>query len=186
MTDEIEIVEDELAALKRQADLMGMNYHPNIGLDTLKARVTEALTKAADEAADEAPVTVAVAETEAQRRYRKKKEALALVRVRITCMNPLKKEWAGEYFTSGNSLIGTVTKLVPFNTEWHVPRIVLNMIKQRQYQTFYTVRDARGNAIRKGKQVAEFAVEELPALTPKQLKDLAQRQAMANGTSDAA
>ena len=55
---------------------------------------------------------------------------------------------------------------------------------QRQCQVFYTKKDSKGNKSRVGKLIKEFSVEVLPPLTERELKDLAQRQAMANGTSD--
>src|SRR5690606_32581434 len=120
-------------------------------------------------------------ESENARRLRKKREAEELVRIRVTCMNPAKKEWEGEIFTAGNSTVGTFKKYVPFNADdgWHVPRIIYNQIIQRQCQVFYSVKDERGNSIRKGKLIKEFAVEVLPQLTKEELQELARRQAMA-------
>ncbi len=118
-------------------------------------------------------------------RNRLRKEASALVRVRVTCMNPNKKEWKGEIFTASNSIVGTFRKYVQFNTEdgWHVPQIILNMIKARQFQTFYTIKNERGVAVRKGKLVPEFAVEVLPPLTEEELLELSRRQALAGGVA---
>lgn len=187
---------DELTSLKQRADQMGIQYHPSIGLEKLREKVNAhvngtavAQDQVADvnaaqngavttQAADE-PVAPAE-ETANERRARKKREANELVRVRVTCMNPGKKEWEGEIFTAGNSLVGSFTKFIPFNADegWHVPRIILNQIQQRQCQIFTTVRDARGNATRQSKLIKEFAIEILPNLTPEELQDLAQRQAM--------
>lgn len=168
---------DELTALKARADLIGVKYHPSISLDKLREKVNAAME--GDKAA--APAPVAEEETDGQRRSRKKREANELVRIRLTCMNPAKKEWEGEIFTAGNSLVGSFTKFVPFNNEegWHVPRILLNQIQQRQCQIFVSVRDERGNQTRKGKLIKEFAVEVLPNLTAEELAELARRQAMA-------
>ena len=44
---------------------------------------------------------------------------------------------------------------------------------------FYTATDARGNKVRKGKLIKEFAIEVLPPLTKEELEELARRQAMA-------
>jgi len=97
-------------------------------------------------------------------------------------MNPDKKEWEGEVFTASNSIIPTQKKFVPFNAEngWHVPQIILNMIKERQCQVFKTVKGPRGEKIRKGVLVPEFSVEILDALTQNDLNDLAKTQAVAN------
>ena len=118
-----------------------------------------------------------------QERIKLRKQANALVRIRVTCMNPAKVEWDGEVFTTGNMAVGTLSKFVPFNNDegWHVPQMILQMIQDRQCQIFTSVRDARGNVSRKGKLIKEFAVEIMDPLTPEELKDLAQRQALGGG-----
>lgn len=182
--DDVLSTADELTALKERADLLGVKYHPSISLEKLREKVNASIEgtepEAPKKAAKAAPVEEHV-ETDAERRARKKKEANELIRIRVTCMNPAKSEWEGEIFTAGNSLVGSFTKYVPFNTEdgWHVPRIIYNQIIQRQCQIFVTVRDSRGNSTRKGKLIKEFAVEVMPNLTAEELHDLAQRQAMA-------
>lgn len=179
-------VQDELAVLKERADKMGLRYHPSISAEKLREKITAALNDEQEsdtQTQDDTPAQpmVAVEETEAQHRARKRREANELVRVRVTCMNPAKREWEGEIFTAGNSLVGSFRKYVPFNADegWHVPRIILKQIQQRQCQIFTTVRDNRGNSVRKGKLIKEFAVEIMPNLTVEELEDLAQRQAMA-------
>ena len=176
-TDEI-LVQDELATLKARADMLGISYHPSIGLEKLREKVNAAATGEKPEEKVSAP---AASETQNQLRSRLKREAMELVRIRLTCMNPAKAEWDGEIIAAGNSNIGTVTKFVPFNVEdgWHVPRIIYTQLVERQCQIFTTVTDSRGNKIRKGKLIKEFAIEVLPPLTPEELRDLAQRQAMA-------
>ena len=177
----------ELDELKARADLMGVTYHPSIGLEKLREKVNAAVNS---KPTDDAPVqdtgptevaAVATQETENQRRLRRKREASELVRIRLTCMNPNKREWEGEIFSAGNSLVGTFTKYVPFNVDdgWHVPQIILEMIRARQCQIFYTEKSRNGVNVRKGKLIKEFNVEVLPPLTPAELHDLAQRQAMA-------
>ena len=188
--NEVVTPEPELAALKARADMLGVKYHPSIGLDTLRAKVNavvEGSTEASDSTNDQAPPTppvapeapVVVAETESQKRARLKREANKLVRVRVTCMNPAKAEWEGEIFTVGNSAVGTFTKYIPFNADegWHVPTIILKQIQQRQCQIFTSVRDARGNTTRKGKLIREFSVEIMPDLTTEELQELARVQA---------
>lgn len=177
------VMPDELTALKARADLMGVKFHPSISLEKLREKVNAAISGAVSNpvAPDAKVVSDTAEETSSQRRYRKKQEANELVRIRVTCMNPAKKEWEGELFTAGNSLVGSFTKFVPFNVDdgWHVPRIIYNQMVQRQCQVFTTTRDNRGNNIRKGKLIKEFAIEVMPQLSPTELQELAQRQAMA-------
>lgn len=172
-------VQDELSALKARADMLGLSYHPSIGVEKLRDKINAALSETKEE---EVPVKPeAKEETVSELRMRKRKEASELIRIRVTCMNPAKAEWEGEFFTAGNAAVGTYTKYVPFNADegWHVPRIIYNMIASRQCQVFTTTRDAKGNAHRKGKLIKEFAIEVLPQLTAQELQELARRQAMA-------
>jgi hypothetical protein len=176
-TDEI-LTQDELTTLKARADMLGVSYHPSIGLEKLREKVNAAINGTP---AEPALVAAPAVETENQRRTRLKRDAMELVRIRVMCMNPAKAEWEGEIFTVGNSAVGSVTKFVPFNADdgWHVPRILLTQLQERQCQVFTTVTDSRGNKTRKGKLIKEFAIEILAPLTPEELRDLAQRQAMA-------
>ena len=164
-------VVDELTALKARADMMGVKYHPSISLEKLKEKITAHMN-----AEEGKPV----AEPEMDRAALQK-SASELMRIRVTCMNPAKKEWEGEIFTVGNAVVGTFKKYVPFNADegWHVPRIIYEQLKDRECQVFTTVRDSRGNSTRKGKLIKEFAIEVLPNLTEEEIKELAQRQAMA-------
>lgn len=183
MSQDTEIVQDELATLKERADKLGLQYHPSIGVEKLREKVLAALADAPVDVAPQAPEPVVApeVETEGQRRKRLKESALALVRIRVTCMNPNKREWEGEIFTVGNRLIGSVTKYIPFNADegWHVPRILLEQLEARQCQVFTTIKLKNGASSRQGKLIKEFAIEYLDALTKDELHDLAQRQAMA-------
>ena len=178
--DEV-VVQDELDALKARANLLGVKFHPSIRLEKLREKVNDAVTS--EDEAEEAPNTPSETkeETIGETRKRLKAEALKLVRIRLTCLNPAKKEWDGEIITVGNSLIGSVKKFVPFNADdgWHVPHVIYQQLKERQCQVFYTATDARGNKVRKGKLIKEFAIEVLPPLTKEELGELARRQAMA-------
>jgi len=201
-TPKAPVDENFIGVLKAQADLLGVEYHPNIGVDKLAERVNEALIAKTTQEKDPVIVNVTMPETAADRQVAEEaaamgydqaeaqriaQQAKALVRVEITCMNPNKGDWEGEIFSVGNKAVGSIKKYVPFGVAWHVPQMVLDMIKSRKCQVFHTVTDPRtGNKSRKGRLIQEFAVNELPPLTPEELKDLAQRQAMAQGTADAA
>ena len=186
--EELEIP-DELTSLKERADLMGISYHPSIGVEKLREKIKAKLDGEAPVEEETAPapvaakaaVAAATPETESQKRQRKKREASELIRVRVTCMNPNKKEWEGEIITAGNAVVGTFKKFVPFDVEegWHIPRIIYNQLVQRQCQIFQSSKDSRGNSVRKSKLIREFSIEILPPLTKAELHDLAQRQAMA-------
>lgn len=172
-------IPDELTSLKARADMLGLSYHPSIGLDKLRDKVMNAIAGNKEE--PEVVAELVATESEDAIRTRKRNEALELVRIRVSCMNPNKKEWDGELFTVGNALVGTQKKFVPFNNEegWHVPRIIYNALVDRECQIFVSQRDNRGNNVRKPKLIKEFAVEVLPNLTVAELEELARRQAMA-------
>jgi hypothetical protein len=180
------ILPDEMTTLKSRADLLGITYHPSIGLEKLREKVNGVVV-AKDGANHEVILkpekdslsTEIAVESDGQFHARKRREANELIRVNITCMNPAKAEWDGEIFTSGNSLVGSFKKYVPFNADegWHIPRIIYNQIKERECQIFVAHKDARGNTIRKGKMIKEFSIEVLPNLTPDELDELARRQA---------
>lgn len=176
---------DELAALKDKADRIGVAYHPSIGLEKLREKIRAKLADEEPEVepeAPKAPVNKAVepTETEGQKRARMKAELTKLVRLRVTCMNPAKREWPGEIITASNSVV-TVSKYVPFNADdgWHVPEFIYRVMRDRECQIFVTKTDDRGNKSRQGKLIKEFAIEVLPPLTKDELHELAQRQAMA-------
>lgn len=177
--------EDELVALKARADMMGISYHPSIGLEKLREKVNAAVTSTEPPAAEANEPTAAemntAVETENQRNKRLKDDAARLVRIRLTCMNPAKAEWPGEIISVGNAIVGSFSKFVPFNADegWHVPNMIYKALVDRQCQVFVTTTDNRGNKTRKGKLIREFAIEVLPELTTEELHDLAQRQAMA-------
>lgn len=203
MSEEIQ-VKSELEQLKERATQLGLKFGPNIGVDLLRARVNAVINGDAeldevndeDEELDEEETVIETAstkpkldrkraerfgETEEEKRTRMRKEAFKLIRVRIQCMNPLKKAMQGEVFTVSNSVVGTYRKFVPYNVEsdegWLVPQIMLNMIKERKFnQIRYEKKN--GLQIPKAHLVKEFAIEILPQLTKEELKELAQRQAL--------
>jgi hypothetical protein len=196
MTEEQKIqVEEEIAILKQRADLMGIAYHPSISLDKLKARINaklndEPLPLETNE--EEATVTTITErtlqfkpETKVEKMERLRLEAARLVRIRVTCMNPNKKDWDGDVFTVSNSFVGTFRKYVPFNAEegWHVPNIIYEYIKDKNFVHHY-VEKKDGKEINRHKLVKEFAVEVLDPLTDEELKELAQRQAMSRSIED--
>lgn len=191
-----DVQEDELESLKARAMQLGIKHHPSIGLDKLREKVNAAAKgepapveedvewRAVTEPTVQS-VPAPVEETKQQKSVRLKNEANELIRVNISCMNPNKSEWDGEIFTGGNSVVGSFRKYVPFNVDWHVPRVLVNMLEQRKAQIFFTHTDHRGNKSRRGRLAKEFAVSYLDPLSVDEIHDLAQRQAMANGTQAA-
>ena len=173
----------ELENLKARAEKLGVKFHPSISADKLREKIAASQASGEGEVGNSTSGEAGEVESPAAKKLRIKREALKLVRVRVTCMNPLKKEYEGEILTVSNNAFGTVKRYVPFNNEegWHVEQVLLDVLRERQCQIFYTEKDSRGNKVRKGKLIREFAIEVLPPLTEKERKELAQRQAMAKG-----
>ena len=191
-------MEDELTLLKQRADQMGIPYHPAIGVAKLRDKVNAALNDTvADEGVGEPDEEVIMEQvaiapkpsnqpkmTEAEKQLmhhtRLRKEAHKLVRVRVTCMNPNKKNWPGEIISVSNAVIGTVKKFVPFNGEegYHLPAVLLKMMKARQYQHFAQIKKPNGQKMAVSKLLPEFAIEVMNPLTEMELGDLKQRQAL--------
>lgn len=181
MTDEEQLSAADLEGLKAKADMLKISYHPSIGADKLREKISAHLAEEEEDTPTPSPEPGS--ETKAQKADRIRKEATALVRCRVTCMNPAKKNIEGEIFTTGNAVTGTIKKYVPFNAElgWHVPRMIFDMLKARKCQIFVEERAPNGMKTKRGKLIPEFSVEELEPLSESELKALAQRQAMASG-----
>jgi len=184
--------------LKNQASLLNVEFHPSIGYEKLKEKVTakkkelEAAKQAASDTAElekqskEAELVSKAKEVNAK--VTAKQAANRLVRVRITCMNPAKKAYEGDIFQAGNSVIGTVKRYVPFEREWHMEQILLNVAQAKRYQTFHEVKGTgTGPSARprkEARQVPEYAITILPDLTATEIKELKQRQLMASGAAE--
>ena len=191
MIEENQEAVDRLTTLKSRADLMGITYHPNIGPDKLQAKIDARL--ATDESPDLEPETSAKPAVKGHamsekdyrimQRNQRKREANRLVRVVVTCMDPNKRDWEGEIISVGSAKLGTYKKYVPFNVEtgFHVPKIILEAMQERKVTVFHTVRNRRGEKVRKGKLIPAFSIDILDPLTPKELEALKKQQAMARG-----
>ena len=187
----------ELDMLKSRAKLMGITFSNNIGLDALKTKIEE--HKKASEAKTQ---TQALAQTneqqpEAQTENQKKnaktislrahlqKEKMKLVRLRITNLDPKKKDLPGEILTVGNEYLGTVRKFVPFgeatDNGYHVPYCLYELMRDRKFLSIKTRKGPKGQTIVEQQMVREFALEILPPLTEAELARLSAAQLSAGG-----
>lgn len=208
----------ELDLLKSRAKMMGITFSNNIGLEALKAKVEakmsgeqepvepdslgddEQLPGGSDSGIQPNALEMGAranlagsAEAEVEQRpetLREKlyRENMALVRCRITNLDPKKKDLPGEIITVANEFLGTVRVFVPFGetTEegWHIPTIIYNTIKARRFLNIRTVRDPRTRTEKVSTTWApEFAIEVLEPLTPAELRQLGQAQ-IAAGSLD--
>lgn len=110
-------------------------------------------------------------------------EQMKLVRLRITNLDPKKKDLQGEIMTVANEHLGTVRKFIPFGevTEegYHVPYCLYQMMKERRFQNIRTIKGRDGQLRTETNWAPEFALEVLDPLTPQELRDLATAQAAA-------
>lgn len=174
--------EQVMFSLKERAKRLGITFHPNIGEDKLREKIDakmELLTSKDPMTTGEVPINKPKT-TAHDKLNEKRKRASELVRVVITCFDPNKKEWQGEYFSVINSKIGKFKKMVPYGVEWHVPRIMLEMIESKQVQTFRSYKDSKGREHIEPRLIKAYGVEYLDPLTPDEMAELAKIQ-MATG-----
>lgn len=182
MTDQI-VEPTELEVLKKRADQMGLTYHPSIGVDALREKVSahlagqNAQTVNVTVQTDFKPTAEALKFAADQNNNYIRRQAMRLVRIQITCMNPNKKEWEGEMFMVQNDIL-SAKRYVPFNTPWHVEQCILDMIQDRQCQIFRNFKGTNGITTQKPVYISEFSVTVLPPLTEQELEDLRKAQAL--------
>lgn len=185
-----------LEELRAQAEELGVKYHHMAGEAKIQAAIDAHIEKATKTEAVEGfdhPVNPRHVNEDGlivpmtSEEFRKdtlsdrKKILNRLVRCRITCMNPAKKAWEGEIISVGSAKNGTFKKFIPFDgREYHIPNVIYEELKSRQYTVFHTVRNERGQEVKKGRLVNEFSIDVLPPLTPKELEKLRKEQALAN------
>jgi len=163
-----------LDALKDKATDLGITFHPSIGLEKLQEKIDAvASAKSTENALQAAATNASIAKSKIPDA---KKAASRLVRVVIQSLDPLKKEYDGEYFTVGNSVAGSITKLVQFGVPWHVPFMFVNALKEKQYQSFTKKKTPDGGTITQTGSRPAYAVEILPDLTQEEINELAKLQ----------
>lgn len=149
----------EIETIKAQLDTMGVKYHHNANLKTLKKLKADALKPTEEE------TKVAATQANANSAHR---SATEMVRVAITCRNPAKGQRRGEFFTCGNALIGNLKVFIPYNCEEaediRIPRIFINMLRERTYQSSVELSDKErmdSPLMHRTMWLKEFAVVEL-------------------------
>ncbi len=111
---------------------------------------------------------------------------MALVRCRITNMDPKKANLPGEIFTVANEFLGTVKKYIPYGEAtddgYHIPMCLYTNLVERTFVSIKTIKNKNGRGTTTTTSDArEFAIEVLPPLTVTELGRLASAQAAAAG-----
>lgn len=195
-TGEGETAVDELALLKERAKQMGIPFSNNISLETLRKRISDKME--GKDVPEVNPLTGDVeiaAITSAPKKLDAKQNALALrkmmqreqmklVRVRITNMDPKKKDLPGEIWTVSNEYLGNVRKMIPYGEQtdegFHIPYCLFRLLQSKRFLHIRTVKDRVTGVERQDKQwVKEFSLDVLPDLTKEELARLAAAQAAA-------
>jgi hypothetical protein len=185
-TDDLTQTVTELSLLKDRARAMGIPVPNNVSVETLKQRINA--RQEGDTAAATAPSVaevilnnfgtpeVAPVRQLSLREYLHQRE-MKLIRLRITCLDPKKKDLPGEIITFANEYLGTVRKFVPFGEQtdngYHVPYCIYRILKRRQFLQIKVSRDAQKREVVTSRYVREFALEELEPLTKEELAKLA-------------
>lgn len=183
------VTKDELSMLKDRANVMGVPFSNNIGIDALRKRIDDKLAGMNTEEVPEAETNAftgtttntevgSKAVTPTLRQYLFD-ENMKMVRVKITNLDPKKREWPGEIKTVANKYIGTVRKFIPFGDAtdegYHIPNCILKMLKRCKYQDIKVIKKNGKESIT-SRWVSEYAIEILPPLTQAELKQLATAQ----------
>ena len=195
----------ELDLLKRRADMMKIGYSNNIGVDALKAKIAAAM-EGQKPTSDNSPQAEARQAEQAQNgngdvnaltgtstkptkklslRQHLINEKMKLVRVRITNLDPKKKDLPGEIITVANEYLGTVRKFVPFgevtDNGYHIPQCLYDVLKERTFVNIKVRKGSKGEEIVEHQNAREFSLEVLPPLSADELAKLAASQSAAGG-----
>jgi hypothetical protein len=186
-----------IQVLKQRATLMGITFSNNIGEEALAKKIQEKRdelekvnVQEANEAIDAGPKSLALGQDldNLTPNERLRREQMALVRCRITNLDPKKKDLPGEVFTVANRVLGTVRKFIPYGelTEdgYHIPVVLFNELKSRKFNHTRSHRDkVTKQTVVTTKWVQEFSLEVLPPLTQEELNRLATAQIAAGSVS---
>lgn len=156
-----EVTEYEL--LKQQLTERGISFKANASKATLEKLLQDA--DKADEAQEASDVIGKLQE-----------EATKLVRCIITPNDPIKQQMGQEYFGVGNSVLGTISRVVVFGEEWHVEKMLLDNIGTKQYQFFVPKKNDKGDTIMVSKTAPAYNITILPSLTQRELDEMAKTQ----------
>lgn len=112
-------------------------------------------------------------------------DATKLVRCIVHNNDPQDAKLTGMIMTVGNKYTGAIKKYVPFSEQcgeegYHLPQAIIDALKKKQY-LFIRMKKEKG-AVRETlikKFLPKFNIEILPNLTKEELKQLAEKQALA-------
>ena len=183
---EEQVDQNARAYWKDKAGLLGIDYPMNITTDKLKELVQQTMLANDKKQADNGAIGKVVVDTLSEATRKGIDAANALVRFKITVMNPQMVNSTGILITAGNANFSAISRVIPFNAPvWHAERIIVEHLKNMKYQAYKSTynNQLKGNFDNGGKAklVPSFIIEELPLLTEDELQALAELQT-AQGT----
>ena len=192
--------EQEMQVLQQRARIMGLAFSDEDTLDGLRDKIARKLN--GDDEPDEthpveghdnvtgldpetANVKPQVTGKKLSLRQHIAQEAMKLVRLRITNLDPKKKDLPGEILTVANEHLGTVRKFIPYgevtDNGWHVEYCLYEQLRDRTFVSIKTRKGTRGEVIVENQNAKEFALEVLEPLTPDEMARLSSSQLAAGG-----
>lgn len=186
LREKLKTAMEESPAAASQIEEKADEADPVVEAQPLNEVLKPAVERAPDAAPQVAPAVKKVSEMNKQElAYHLRRDQLQLVRVKITNLDPKKREWPGEILTFANEYVGTVSRFVPFgeltDEGWHIEKCLYQMMKDKQFLDIQTKR-VNGQIIVSHRLVREFSLEVLEPLTQNELQKLGQAQ-LAAGTS---
>lgn len=164
-TENKPVEKSELDILKEQATALGIEFKANVTVKSLKKLIADKLNDELQEDAN-------------KERFNLEDENLKLVRVIITPNDATKRDLKGEYFSTGNSVLGTIKRFIPFGVEWLVENILVKNIKEREYQYLQTTENKLGVGTIQSRFLPAYQVIVLPLPTKEEIEELAKAQAI--------
>lgn len=160
----------DMDKLKAEALELGVQYSPNIGAATLRKKIDDFVIS------QEIKVEKSAVETPAMRRTRLIMEANKLTRVIVTPLDPAIQDHNCILAIGSNAIVGTITQYVPFNVEWYVAKLPLNVLREK----VYTVQSSKSGGSRK--ELPKVNITVLDDITPAELKKLREQQSLRNAS----
>lgn len=196
-------VTDQLTILKDRARMMGISFSNSIGIDALREKIRAKQEGASEPVVEETPEPAAdegvlkdplADETVVKAKVKPPREKtlretlfereMKLVRLRISNLDPKKKDLPGEIFTFANRILGAVKKYIPYgeatDNGYMVPYCIYKQLRDRKFLQIKVIKKNGREHVQTG-YVREFSLEILPLPTVQELANLAAAQAAAGG-----
>ena len=191
----------KLQHVRAQAEMLGVKHHHRAGIAKIQQLIDDHLIAQNSELIPPVPAAEASIRTEpvvkgyekivpmSEAEYKKEVQREArtkigsLLRVRITCLDPHKKNWPGELISVGSAKFGTFKRYIPFDMEeaWHIPKIIYDVLNERMCSVPIKKKDDRGHKTTAYKQIKAYSISIEEPMTPEEIKELARQQALAGG-----